>query len=308
MRILHRKLVLGIVLISSIIYVLQSLLAVPNKDALEKYHLSAGQAKILAMTIVIPALVIWATALIGYIRLDSYARSLSKGKDADAIHDITQGIAFITVYLPLSSLLSILVTYLSSKNSDLTPMMVIINNYANLLLLVPVYLLLHSGSVKLVSAARTALRSPNQKLLFVYLAFTALYVMLVFSDSARHVAVSSTTPATYYLPDWLIMLTIIIPRLFMWLLGIQAIQNLYYYRQKVRGSIYRVAVGELLLGLAITTGSLIMLRCLQSTSTALSNLSLSLVLLVIYGILILIAAGYVFIARGAKRLQSIENI
>ena len=88
----------------------------------------------------------------------------------------------------------------------------------------------------------------------------------------------------------------------------QAAYNLYLYRKGVKGPIYKKALNDLASGLSWIIITVIVLRCFESISSELTQLSLGLILLVIYVLLVFISGGYVLISRGAKKLQMIEEV
>ncbi len=132
--------------------------------------------------------------------------------------------------------------------------------------------------------------------------------MLTLEDSARQAPTHSVSIASYYLPDWLIITTIVIPRLILWFWGIKAVEDIYMYRKKIKGKIYKVALQNVARGIAAVVVATILLRCFQSLSSPIGELSLALIILLIYLLLIAIGIGYVLIYKGAKQLQKIEDL
>jgi threonine/homoserine/homoserine lactone efflux protein len=94
----------------------------------------------------------------------------------------------------------------------------------------------------------------------------------------------------------------------MWFWGMQAVMNMYIYRLKVKGRLYRSALSTLANGFGAVVFLSVVLRCVQSMTSLFDQLSLGLVLLIIYILLIIISVGYVLIAMGAKQLQRIEEL
>ena len=141
-----------------------------------------------------------------------------------------------------------------------------------------------------------------------YIIFAALYCFLVFHDPTRSVPSRTVAVASYYEPDWLLTLTIIIPRLLMWYLGFRAVYNILVFRDKVKGALYKSALNSLARGLIGVVITVIILRTTQSLAATLSTISIGLILVIIYALLIIIAVSYGLIARGAKNLQKLEDL
>jgi hypothetical protein len=112
----------------------------------------------------------------------------------------------------------------------------------------------------------------------------------------------------YHLPLVVVLLTLVIPYIYMWYTGLLAAYKLYLYRQKVAGIVYRKSWGMLAFGISVIIGIQIVLQCIVTLTTQVNKLSLGWLLIFIYALLILIAIGYALIARGAKDLQKIEEV
>lgn len=307
MLLLKYKKLCALYVVFIVIYLSQILLVTPEKMTLEKYHISTLSLKILALTIALPYIAIWLIALVGYVRLQTYANIIRKDKDGVAFHKIAQGIFCISLWLPLSTIMSNFFTQVYRAHPGMTANLVRLENYLNLIILAAGFWLIYSGSRKLLPLVNKSAFLSSQPVILSYIAFCALYASLVLHDPARETPTATVTVAAYYQPDWLIILTLLIPRLLYWFLGIQAVQNIYLYRTKVKGRLYKAALHNLALGLGSVIAITILLRSLQSASASLVQLSLGPLLAIIYLLLILLSVGYIFIAKGAERLQQFEE-
>ncbi len=305
---LRYRLTSGLFILFSFLYLASAILTEPNKVTLEKYSLSATQLIWLGLTVALPYVIIWFIALIGYLRFKSYTDGIRGSKDGEAFSVMGRGLLLLSIWLPLSAVISVAATHLYRDHPAYTPTLIIMLNYINIAMLFPAFYLINKGSKKLLRLVKTVASAVPQKYMILYIAFSALYVWLTLEDSARWAPTDSVRVASYYLPDWLIITTIVIPRLIMWFLGIQAVHYLYIYRKKVKGKIYKVALTGLARGVAAVIVATILLRCFQSLSSPIGNLSLAVLLLVVYLLLVALGIGYVFIARGAKKLQKIEEL
>jgi hypothetical protein len=236
------KLLTASFVLMAVVYIIEAFAAPVPAATLHKYHISVTQVHELLAAITLPYLAIWGVALVGYLRLRSYTESLGTSKDGRAFRLITKGVFWFTVWLPLSALLSAWGDYAIRNHTGSTAAIIRMEVYANILLLIPAFVYVFEGSKKLVRVAKSRLVQLPEWLTLSYIAFAALYTYLTLTDSARRVAPDATTYASYYLPDWLIITTVIIPRLILWFLGIQAVYNIVTYRQKVGGIIYRRAL------------------------------------------------------------------
>jgi len=292
----------------ALVYLALIVLLPQDKSTVKHYHVSSGGLAALLIIIIVPYLIIWLIALIGYLRFKDYTHAIRKSKDGRALQPIGSGILWLTLWLPLSAIAASITSGYYRAHPGATATMVILNNYFNILILLGAFIQIKVGSRKLLDVVKRTETALPQLLTILFIAFSSLYLFLVLHDPARRVASHGAEVGAYYLPDWLIVTTIVIPRLVTWYLGMQAIYNIYIYSNGVKGPIYKQALANLVSGLSWLILTVVVLRCFESLSSQLSRLSLSWVVLVIYALLALISLGYVLIAKGAQSLQRIEEI
>jgi len=114
--------------------------------------------------------------------------------------------------------------------------------------------------------------------------------------------------SSYYLPTVVILFTLGIPYVYIWCKGTVAAYQLYVYKSRVRGSIYRGALNSLALGIGSVIILSIFLQLLITISARLLTLNLSPRLGIVYVLVALIGVSYGLIARGSKRLKQIEEV
>jgi hypothetical protein len=308
MLVLRYKRLTATFIVLSIAYFVLSITLPLNKAALTKYHLTSGQDIILTLTITLPYLIIWGIALIGYLRFKAYSDAIKESRDGAAFHTISSGLLWLALWLPLSAVVGTITSGYYRGHVSSTPEMVSLNNYISVIILFIAFWRLQIGSRQLIGS----LRKPNlrlpQLMTMLFISFSALYLLLVLHDPARQFPTRSVPVASYYLPDWLTVLTIVIPTLITWQLGMQALFNIYLYRNNVKGRIYKDAFNNLGNGFTSVIVVLVVLRCFESLSSHLTKLSLGPILLIVYLLLIALSIGYILIFRGARSLHRIEEI
>jgi hypothetical protein len=250
----------------AVVYVWQVLTAAVSPESQAKYHASVAQIHKLSLAIALPYIVIWVVGLVGYLWLRSYTTYLGKDKDAGGFRSLTFGVGLLTFWLPLSTLAAGLASNYYANHPDATASLVRLVNYANIVLLLPAFWLVYQGTVRLLQSAKISHNGLSPKQTGLYILLSALYVFVVFHDPVRLAAHDDVQTATYYMSDWWILLTIVIPRLIMWYLGLAAAANIILYRHKVKGSIYKEGLRLLAFGLTGVVISTIVLRIVQSLS------------------------------------------
>jgi hypothetical protein len=288
----------------TIAYLAESLLPKPDKQILTHYHLSQVGYHWLIDPLVTLLVIIWLVSLYGSIRVKSYSRLIKNTKDGEGFNLISNGLLVLTISLPLVSNISYILSHVAVRHSRLQPTMTIIINYIALGLMAIAMLYVFAGGHKLYCLISVRIRQlPQMAWMSVFILASSLYGYFIVSQPLH-------TPAArkvYFLPDWLLVLTIAVPYMFIWYLGVRGAYNIYLYRRNVKGRIYRSSLSYLGLGIGFVILGSIITRLISSISTTLTNLKLTPILLIIYGFLVVVGAGYILIAFGAKKLRNIEE-
>ena len=292
-----------------LVYAGLSLLAPVNKS-LERYHISVHQYHLLRATIYLPLLFIWWAVLFGALRFNRYAQMVAGTPEGQGFKKIALGLWVLLASIIVPSF----VAFIASFNPDsviVEKYVAITRNYLTVILyLVAFWQILQaarvlSGSVE--GGGLTAQRA-RPMVIAVLVLLSAVYVGLVFNNEFRTFSNDPIIKPVYYLPDLLILLTVIIPYIFAWLWGSLAVLHIAVFARKVPGTIYRKAFRSVACGLVIITVFLIMVQLISQARGFFSQASLPIVLGIIYILLIVIGIGYVSIARGARALATIEKV
>lgn len=284
-------------------------LPVDNSATNARYGLTNRSAQILSMTILVPLVVIWWSAFMGFVKVKQYAAAVGQSKDGRALKVLGDGLMLLAFSLPINSILNTLRTYITNQNPSLTPSATIAYNYVSLAFTLAGIWLVAFGARKLAGTLEKKPYTLNQAILAsAFTAFCIFYTYITLTDPVREVGGGITGRAAYYLPDFLVLGTIVIPYIFLWFLGFRAAYHIQLYRLNVPGILYRKALGYLAAGIAFVVVSLMVLRLTTSMTSFLGELSLKYLLAFVYFLLILIGVGYVLIARGARRLKKIEEV
>ncbi len=263
----------------------------------------------LRLLIALAYLLTWQMALYAYNRLVNYSLTIEKSQESEGFRLLANSILIL-----VSSL--ILATFISTINSRLnisshhSSFLTILTNYLYVFPFLWAFWSFWKGSESLSSSVDNAIpRVWLGVLSAVLVIFTYFWLNLIFTNPLRTSTPSPKIPATYYLSDSMIVLTIVIPSFLAWLLSIGTILNLNNYSQRVKGSIYRRAIQFLNWGIwAVIAGS-VFLQGLQSLGNIrLAKLGLAKLVLMICLFLGLQLLGYLFVAIGSKRLNKIETV
>lgn len=294
----------------SVLYCVLILVIPPDASVLRRYDITTSQAQWLSVSFALPLIVIWFAAFYGFIKLKKYAAHAKPDRDGIWLAKVAHGLMFLALAMPLNSIFTALGNYLTSRRPQLTPLTVITNNYLALILVLAGFYLIYQGTGGLVSLLNKRQRysSYERPIMLMFLLISIIYSYVTLTNEARQFPVAGIRRAAYYMADFPLILTIIIPYLFVWFFGLRSVYFIYLYRRRVKGILYRESLGLLASGLAVVIVTSMIIRYLVSMTATLNNLTLRFLLVFLYVLLLVIFAGYLLIAQGAKKMQRIEEV
>jgi hypothetical protein len=289
-------------------YSLLVLLPAPVHETLVKYHLSSVSYRWLELSVTLPSILTWFITLYGFDRLRKYGYLIKDSKDGKSILTISNGLGVIAYGTPLVGIVNTISALMIRNHTNLLSTQTIVRNY--LLMLVPLiaFILINQGTRGLSELIKSRpSRAAGQILVIMFIIIGVAYCYLVLKniDSPLNKA---NTPQAYYLPDILILATLVVPYLYIWFTGMLSVTEILLYNQKIKGIIYKRSWMYISRGFIGVITASIVIQYLTSLSGKLNRLHLNSLLALVYALLILQALGYVFIALGAKKLQKIEEV
>ncbi len=278
-------------------------------QATNTYHFSNFQVIILTVTLMVPWVATWVFGVMGYLRLLRYGKVIQDNAEARPFKLLAWGV----MVLVWSLILATLVSSLRSRFLDVHPLVVsttIVLNYLYALApLLGFYLIWKA--IRLLGYGKIALKRLKLPAILVGLGLAVVvagHISLVFTNPDRQIAPSNIMPATYYLPDWLIVLTVVLPVVLSWALGVLAVAGMYQYKREVPGFIYKRFMRILSHGIILIVLGSIFLQGIQSLGPQrLLSSGLQSILLLLYIFLFVQLAGYLLVNHSAKRLTIIEK-
>jgi hypothetical protein len=279
-----------------------------NQQVIKQYNLSVSGLRFIQLTTVVPLLLIWATAYYGFTALSRYSRSIRQDKDGIQMAKLAHGIGVLAFGGPIISIVSSVLNSIAQQNSTFLPKSTIINNYLSLLVALIAFLYISRGANGLAATVKsTPSHKSLQMLSLLIITLGSVFCYLIFHNLPHPLKLGVAPKPTYYLPDWLILVSIVIPYVFVWYSGALGSLNIYGYYRKVRGTIYKSSLIYIASGISFIIFSYIVLQYLTTLSSKLAGLKLNSLLLIVYPLILVIAIGYILIALGAKKLRKIEE-
>jgi hypothetical protein len=291
----------------AVAYLLLIFLLPTNGTSMQDYHLSALEYRVLLFAVAIPSLVVWLVAFFGYAKLYEYAASIQKTPESKAFTSLATGCAWLAWSLPIPAIVGLITSSMASVWPDFFPSATIIINYSYLVFPLVGFSFIGKASRELLSQAKIQVSATNARgIMLFFVVGGALYCYLTFRrfDPGG----LGTTDNPYFLPIWLTLITVIIPYLYAWFIGLLASYEISTYSKQVRGVLYRQALHLLVSGLVVVIIGSIALQYISSIQPPAGHLALNYRLLFIIGFRIVTGIGFALIAVGAGRLKKIEEV
>jgi hypothetical protein len=271
------------------------------------YSINALEYKIILSAIALPSIVVWLVAFISYAKFRDYAGLIKRTPEGIHFSKLADGATWLAWSLPIPVILGLTLGAVSTHWPGFRPTSIILGNYINLLLPLVAFVLISSATRGLINDAKLKLSLTNVRvIMFAFVSAGVIYCYFIFKQLDLTSLVSSNNP--YFLPIWLIVVTLIIPYLFIWFVGILAAYELQLFSKKVHGVFYRQALRLLAAGLITVIASSIALQYINGVFPRLGYLVLSYKLVLVLLFRIVGGAGFILLAIGADRLKKIEEV
>jgi hypothetical protein len=295
----------------TLLFALATYLTPASSAVLHKYHISTAQLRIVDTLIILPLAGIWTAAFYGASTFDRYARTIQRHRDGAALRVMSYGISILAIGTSTVSIITTLIGTYSSRHLGAVRAQVVIGNYLTLFVTMAAFAFIYKGASQLAQLTGKKFYASGHLIYnSVYIGLAVLYTYLFLNrlPSASHVPLTATSHAAYYTPTPILVLTFLIPYLISWYLGSLSIYMLRFYRQNIGGKLYTHDLAFLSAGLGIVVTGSIVVQILTTLTGQLQNLSTAAIIALVYCLLAIIAAGYVPIAVGAKKLATLEKI
>lgn len=304
---MRQRTYVGIFLFLVIVYIAGVLLLPTGADVLEKYQITQSQVRLINLAIVIPLVGIWLMALYGFLCLNNYASAVRESKEGKSFRLLAIGLMILAFSLPINSIFSTYINYFSSNDIGLLVPLTITKNYINLAFSLAAFTVLSMGAVRLTQTftkKSSRVSNATDRIAPFLIALSAIFAWLITSKPLNQ----GVNERSYYLPSWLLVLTIVIPYLLAWKAGIYATYHVYQYKNTVKGTMYKKAFTDLAKGIGVIIFVSIFIQLILTSAEQLSRLNLTPLLLFVYVLLLAYAVGFGFVARGAKKLKRFEDV
>lgn len=291
----------------ALLYFILIFLLPANKQVTANHNLTSAEYHTLVFLIVLPSVAVWFVAFYGYAKLREYAVSLKAAPESMGFERLARGVMWLAWSLPVTAIVSITVNSIANSSSGFHPAAIIITNYITLLFPLVAFSLIGMASRNLLSHTKLSLSSTTTRIIMVlFLIAGVLYCYLIFRNFDSSSLGSTDNP--YFLPIWLMLITVIVPFLYAWFIGILAAYEIVSYSRQVRGVLYRQALHLMVGGLVAVIIASIALQYMASIQPSTGHLTISFRLILNVVFRAIGGVGFILMALGATRMKRIEDI
>ncbi len=278
-----------------------------SKTTMQAYHLSNNQYHILLFLVLLPLMLIWSAAFYGFISLHRYAHLIADTPEGKGFNNIASGMGWIAWGLPAPSILGTILNGIANVYTGFHPAAIIIANYAYVIAALGAFYYFSFGAGLLARQAKVHIDMKSAKqLTLIFVAVGTVFCYLMFSK--LHDATLTNSYNAFYLPNWLVDLTLIMPYLYAWFIGFIAAAVLMLLAKRSSGILYKQALQLLASGLLIIILSLSAVQYFRAIVPRSGHLSLGGALLFIYVVYGVSVIGYTLVTLGSRKLKRIEEV
>lgn len=288
-------------------YVLLGQLLPGNTNDIHAYMLTPISYHVLRFVLALPLIFVWLTAFYSYGKLKQLAEIVAKTPEGKGFEHLAEGARWLALSLAIPTFVALILNGTANRFPSWHPFAIIVTNYTSLGFALVAFTVISSATRDLVAVAKHRFNATSTGgLQAFFVSGGVLYCYLTFRHLDLHSLSSANNP--YFLPLWWLVISLIIPSLYTWFIGLLAAYDMVFLANKSTGLLYRRALKMLALGLVVVIASLISLQYLQSVVPRNGHLALDVKLVVIYAIYTCSMLGFGLMAWGAERLKRIEEV
>lgn len=278
-----------------------------SRATMRTYHLSPLEYRCIFLAVQLPSLLAWLAAFFGAAKLRQYVYLVRKAPEGPYFNKLANGSSWLAWSLPIPAIASLLLNAIANHWQGFYSTSIIASNYLNLILPLVAFTVIGSASLGLLRQAKLNFSLANARTIMVsFLVAGVLYCYLTFQRFDLTSLGSTANP--YFLPIWLMVLSVIIPYLYAWFVGLLAAYEITLVSRQTTGILYRQALQLLVFGLVAIIVSSIALQYMNSVQPRVGHLVLGYQLVLASTFRIIGGGGFVLMALGATRLKKIEEV
>ena len=290
----------------TIIFILEIIILPADKISLSYYGVSAVNYRIIEILTNLTLILVWVIAFWGYLKLYNYAKALNNIPEAKVYKQLAFGIAWLAWSLPLIDIVNKLLLTMALKSHLANSITTIVNNYFVLVMPLVAFLIIGIAVKKLNILSKPTNNFANYLAMLIFLIAGSIYAYLIVEHLRFHNLTAFNN--IYHLPVWLVIVSIIIPYLYGWFVGLLSSFELTRFGLNSAGIIYKKALLYLTTGLSGIIISFILLQYLTTIWPATPHIEYNYRLIIIILCRIFSGLSFLIMSIGASKLTTIEKV
>lgn len=293
-----------------VLYLLVTFATPTNPDILELYRMDNLEYQSMRATIAIPLIAMWFTALYGFVSLRQYAKAIQKSPDGRGFQWVAAGLGVLALGLPINSIIGTMLSRSAGEGLLEQSTQTIIATHLTVGYQLLSFALLAYGAFKLLKVVHKIKIPYRDSVIGVLMLATisVVYLLSVLNNPSREIAVPPNNAATYYMNDFLIITTIVLPYIAAWACGVFAFVAIRTYQKNVDGVLYRKALQKLNFGILYIISVSALMQFSNAAVTTYFSWQLGSLAALVQVLVIAIGVGFVYVAVGSKDLAKLEEV
>jgi hypothetical protein len=277
----------------TVIYILVIFLMPDSQASLNSYKVSSIDYNAASLVVAVPSIIVWFVAFLGYTKLH--------------FDRLATGTAWLAWSLPLMSIFNRLSDGIAHRAISFHATSIILNNYFDMVLSLISFAIIGSAVHGIIMSNKRELKATKAKMImtiFILLGISYCFLTL----KAFNLRSISSTYNPYYLPAWLMIISVIIPYMYAWFVGLLAAYQLTLSAKNTKGILYRRALFYIVGGLIAIILSAIAVQYLDGVIPSNGHFVLNYKSFAVIAIRVIGGLGFITLAIGANRLKKIEEV
>jgi hypothetical protein len=296
------------IFIALLVFWLASAFFLPaNRTTMALYDITAAQYSYLLFLVRLPIAIVWISVFYSYRMLHSYAVSLKDTPEGEEFNALRRGLLWMAWGFPIPAIASVLLHSIANQQDTFYSTALIISNYLYLVFSLVAFSYICGGGHRLATRSRVILATKHIRTLIAGLIVLGVLFCILITARLTDPETLANSMNAYHLPNVLVWVTIVMPYLYAWFVGLFAAMEIMLVARRSKGIIYRQGLQLLAIGLVTVIVSMCMLQYFRSVVPRTGYLTLGGTLVTTYVINFLTGVGSVLVALGARRLKRIED-
>jgi len=285
---------------------------VDDSTTANRFNLSLLQLHAIQLALALPGLLIFMAILFAALSLWRYARAIGHSDESLGFRFVAYSIFTLLTGMVVGDYLGNIRQLAAQHAADpqrVKTIFVIITNHVSVAFALLTYGLLLRGAWLLLRSIGRRLDMAKKLVPTVagFAALTATYLWLIHDNAASQMSTDPDITPTFGLPYWLVILTVVLPYVAAWFMGVLALMGMHQYHLQTTGIVYRLVFRKLVVGMTLFISLTILLQLLTQLSSLYATHNLSGILGIVVVIYIVLTYAFMLIAQGARKLHTIEK-